>query len=215
MPARCQTEYLRIYFFDVLILSSVVILGFIKFLGPYYMLLITKRRKIGAICGHTIYAVTKSEMITIPNSSVQCNMAYSKNEKRSFVNSACKCNMSLVPLRRLMKTAFRVKHCPSVYRENLCHCLFVVTFVNNIPSNSLCLGSLYLNYLLLFLLIHPSFVNLRPPLQFKLVSVSPVVICQFLSDEAHKMHPLLCSIINICTLLFAFFLVSITCRGYF
>ncbi|KAE8719953.1 Phosphoinositide phosphatase SAC2 [Hibiscus syriacus] len=58
------------------------IIGFVKFLGPYYMLLITKRRKIGAICGHIIYAITKSEMITIPNTSVQSNMAYSKNEKR-------------------------------------------------------------------------------------------------------------------------------------
>ncbi|KAK8524737.1 hypothetical protein V6N13_015750 [Hibiscus sabdariffa] len=58
------------------------IIGFVKFLGPYYMLLITKRRKIGAICGHTIYAITKSDMITISNSSVQSNIAYSKNEKR-------------------------------------------------------------------------------------------------------------------------------------
>ncbi|KAM7471900.1 hypothetical protein LguiA_010083 [Lonicera macranthoides] len=58
------------------------IVGFIKFLGPYYMLIITKRRKIGTICGHPVYAVTKSEMIPIPNSTVQSNMAYSKNENR-------------------------------------------------------------------------------------------------------------------------------------
>ncbi|XP_017218650.1 phosphoinositide phosphatase SAC2 isoform X3 [Daucus carota subsp. sativus] len=58
------------------------IVGFVKFLGPYYMLLITRRRKIGVICGHAIYAVTKSKMITIPNSAVQSNMAYSKNENR-------------------------------------------------------------------------------------------------------------------------------------
>ncbi|KAA8541594.1 hypothetical protein F0562_022746 [Nyssa sinensis] len=58
------------------------IVGFIKFLGPYYMLLITKRRKIGTICGHAVYAITKSEMIPIPNSSVRSNMAYSKNENR-------------------------------------------------------------------------------------------------------------------------------------
>ncbi|XP_068658480.1 phosphoinositide phosphatase SAC2-like [Aristolochia californica] len=58
------------------------IIGFIKFLGPYYMLLITKRRQIGAICGHMVYAVTKSEMIPLPNSSVQSNMTYSKNENR-------------------------------------------------------------------------------------------------------------------------------------
>lgn len=58
------------------------IVGFIKFLGPYYMVLITKRRKIGEICGHAIYGVTKSEMIPIPNSTVQSNMANSKNENR-------------------------------------------------------------------------------------------------------------------------------------
>ncbi|KAL2539056.1 Phosphoinositide phosphatase SAC2 [Abeliophyllum distichum] len=58
------------------------IIGFIKFLGPYYMLLITKRRKIGTICGHAVYAIAKSEMIPIPNSTVQSNMDYSKNENR-------------------------------------------------------------------------------------------------------------------------------------
>nr|XP_010917403.1 phosphoinositide phosphatase SAC3 isoform X1 [Elaeis guineensis] len=58
------------------------IVGFIKFLGPYYMLLITKRRQIGAICGHTVYAVTKSEMIALPNSTMQPDMANSKNENR-------------------------------------------------------------------------------------------------------------------------------------
>ncbi|KAL0415007.1 UNVERIFIED_CONTAM: Phosphoinositide phosphatase SAC2 [Sesamum latifolium] len=58
------------------------IVGFIKFLGPYYMLLITKRRKIGTICGHAVYSVAKSEMIPIPNATVHSNMAYSKNENR-------------------------------------------------------------------------------------------------------------------------------------
>ncbi|KAL4178813.1 hypothetical protein AMTRI_Chr13g117040 [Amborella trichopoda] len=58
------------------------IVGFIKFLGPYYMLIITKRRQIGAICGHTVYAITKSEMIAVPYSTAQNNMAYSKNENR-------------------------------------------------------------------------------------------------------------------------------------
>ncbi|KZV27550.1 hypothetical protein F511_04601 [Dorcoceras hygrometricum] len=56
------------------------IVGFIKFLGPYYMLLITKRRRIGTICGHAVYAIEKSEMVPIPNATVQSNMAYSKNE---------------------------------------------------------------------------------------------------------------------------------------
>jgi len=54
--------------------------GFIKFLGPYYMVVITKRRKIGAICGHTVYAVSKSEMISLQNPSVQSNI----DENRSL-----------------------------------------------------------------------------------------------------------------------------------
>ncbi|KAM7253613.1 hypothetical protein ACFE04_021767 [Oxalis oulophora] len=58
------------------------IVGFVKFLGPYYMLLITRRNKIGTICGKTIYDVSRSEMITVQSSSVQYNEAYSKNEKR-------------------------------------------------------------------------------------------------------------------------------------
>lgn len=63
--------------------------GFIKFLGPYYMLLITKRRLIGAICGHNVYGVSKCEMIPLPNSSVQSSIANSRNENRSLVNSDC------------------------------------------------------------------------------------------------------------------------------
>ena len=77
-----------------------VILGFIKFLGPYYMLLITKRKKMGVICGHAIYAITKSEILAIPNSTIASNMDCSKNENRSFVNSACKCEMYLVFFRK-------------------------------------------------------------------------------------------------------------------
>ncbi|KAE8710454.1 Phosphoinositide phosphatase SAC4 [Hibiscus syriacus] len=52
------------------------IVGFIKFLGPYYMLLITNRRQIGAICGHNVYAVSKSEMIPLPNSTVNSSINY-------------------------------------------------------------------------------------------------------------------------------------------
>ncbi|KAI3833518.1 hypothetical protein MKW98_024517 [Papaver atlanticum] len=58
------------------------IIGFVKFLGPYYMLLITKRRQIGCIGGHAIYAISKSEMIPIPHPTLRTNMAFSKNENR-------------------------------------------------------------------------------------------------------------------------------------
>lgn len=58
------------------------IVGFIKFHGPYYMLLITKRRKIGAICGHTVYAIAKSELISIPNSFVRPSKIDLRSENR-------------------------------------------------------------------------------------------------------------------------------------
>ncbi|CAN1287333.1 Phosphoinositide phosphatase SAC2 [Linum perenne] len=61
------------------------IVGFVKFLGPYYMLLITQRRKIGAICGHSIYAITRSEMIPVP---VRSNMTNSKDENRHTLKSS-------------------------------------------------------------------------------------------------------------------------------
>ncbi|CAN1136073.1 Phosphoinositide phosphatase SAC4 [Linum perenne] len=63
------------------------IVGFIKFLGPYYMLLITKRRRIGVICGHNVYAVSKSKMIPIQNSSLQADIVDSKNENRHHLQS--------------------------------------------------------------------------------------------------------------------------------
>ncbi|KAL2250988.1 UNVERIFIED_CONTAM: Phosphoinositide phosphatase SAC3 [Sesamum indicum] len=58
------------------------IVGFIKFLGPYYMLLITKRRQIGAICGHNVYAISKTEIIPLPNPAVRSTMINYKNENR-------------------------------------------------------------------------------------------------------------------------------------
>jgi len=56
--------------------------GCIKFLESYYLILVTKRRQIGCICGHAIYCIDESQMITIPHSSVQTDVATSKNELR-------------------------------------------------------------------------------------------------------------------------------------
>ncbi|KAJ4908053.1 Phosphoinositide phosphatase SAC4 [Raphanus sativus] len=58
------------------------IVGFIKFLGPYYMLVITERREIGEICGHRVYEVAKSEMISLQHSSFLGNIANSRDENR-------------------------------------------------------------------------------------------------------------------------------------
>lgn len=58
------------------------IVGFIKFLEPYYMILVTKRRQIGTICGHIVYGISESQIITVPHSTVLTNLSNSKDEQR-------------------------------------------------------------------------------------------------------------------------------------
>ncbi|VVA19722.1 Hypothetical predicted protein [Prunus dulcis] len=58
------------------------IAGCIKFLESYYLILVTKRRQIGSICGHAIYSIDESQLITIPHVSMQTDIAHSKTELR-------------------------------------------------------------------------------------------------------------------------------------
>ncbi|OVA11474.1 Synaptojanin [Macleaya cordata] len=58
------------------------IAGCIKFLESYYLILVTKRRQIGCICGHAIYAIDESQLITVPHVSIQSDVAHSKTEQR-------------------------------------------------------------------------------------------------------------------------------------
>ncbi|KAL0699609.1 hypothetical protein Bca4012_055731 [Brassica carinata] len=58
------------------------IIGFVKFLGPYYMLVIKRRMKVGYICGHTVYGVAESQMIMIPYSPSEMTGADSSAERR-------------------------------------------------------------------------------------------------------------------------------------
>lgn len=58
------------------------IAGCIKFLESYYLLLVTKRRQIGSICGHAIYSIDESQIIAIPHATVQTDVAHSKTELR-------------------------------------------------------------------------------------------------------------------------------------
>nr|CAB3469861.1 unnamed protein product [Digitaria exilis] len=58
------------------------IIGFIKFLGPYYMLIITEQRQIGDIFGHPVYQVTKTAMIELSNSKTRPKLTDSKDENR-------------------------------------------------------------------------------------------------------------------------------------
>ena len=80
------------------------------------MIIITKRRKIGTICGHTIYGISKSKMIPVPNSTVPSKLPYSKDENRSFVHSACKCNVYMVLLRRNVRVASSTRNSLNVLR---------------------------------------------------------------------------------------------------
>lgn len=57
-------------------------LGCIKFLESYYLILVTRRRQIGCICGHAIYSIDESQLITIPHVSIQTDVAHSKTELR-------------------------------------------------------------------------------------------------------------------------------------
>ncbi|GFS32319.1 phosphoinositide phosphatase family protein [Actinidia rufa] len=59
------------------------IAGCIKFIESYYLIMVTKRRQIGYICGHAIYSIDESQLITIPHASIQTDIAHSKNELRS------------------------------------------------------------------------------------------------------------------------------------
>uniref|UniRef100_A0A669DJQ6 FIG4 phosphoinositide 5-phosphatase n=1 Tax=Oreochromis niloticus TaxID=8128 RepID=A0A669DJQ6_ORENI len=47
------------------------IVGFVRFLEGYYIVLITKRRKMADIGGHSIYKIEDTTMIYIPNDSVR------------------------------------------------------------------------------------------------------------------------------------------------
>ncbi|XP_077566614.1 polyphosphoinositide phosphatase [Stigmatopora nigra] len=51
--------------------SAVGIVGFVRFLEGYYMVLITKRRKMADIGGHSVYKIEDTTMVYIPNDSVR------------------------------------------------------------------------------------------------------------------------------------------------
>lgn len=46
------------------------------------MILVTKRKQIGSVCGHAIYSIKESQFITIPHVSIQSDLAHSKTELR-------------------------------------------------------------------------------------------------------------------------------------
>lgn len=58
------------------------VVGFIKFLKCYYMLLVTKRLQVGTLSGHAIFTVAESRLIAVPHPTVQTDVAVSQDENR-------------------------------------------------------------------------------------------------------------------------------------
>ncbi|XP_057340189.1 polyphosphoinositide phosphatase isoform X2 [Microplitis mediator] len=53
------------------IVSAFGIVGFVRFLEGYYIILVTKRRRVAVIGHHTIYKIEDTSMIYIPNDTVR------------------------------------------------------------------------------------------------------------------------------------------------
>ncbi|XP_066600542.1 polyphosphoinositide phosphatase [Prorops nasuta] len=53
------------------IASAFGIVGFVRFLEGYYIIVVTKRRRVGVIGHHTIYKIEDTSMIYIPNDNVR------------------------------------------------------------------------------------------------------------------------------------------------
>nr|CAH7715536.1 unnamed protein product [Callosobruchus chinensis] len=53
------------------VISTFGIVGFIKFLEGYYVILITKRRRVAVVGHHTIYKIEDTTMVYIPHESVR------------------------------------------------------------------------------------------------------------------------------------------------
>ncbi|KAK9726856.1 hypothetical protein RND81_05G241900 [Saponaria officinalis] len=70
------------------------IVGFVRFLGPYYILLITKRKEVGRVCGHPVYSISEYKMIPIPHTNVMSYMNNSERENR------CKKLLLLVDIKK-------------------------------------------------------------------------------------------------------------------
>ncbi|XP_076844224.1 polyphosphoinositide phosphatase isoform X2 [Brachyhypopomus gauderio] len=67
-------------------LTAFGIVGFVRFLEGYYIILITKRRKMADIGGHSIYKIEDTTMIYIPNDSVRVTHPDEARYLRMFQN---------------------------------------------------------------------------------------------------------------------------------
>uniref|UniRef100_H0V1T8 SAC domain-containing protein n=1 Tax=Cavia porcellus TaxID=10141 RepID=H0V1T8_CAVPO len=77
--------------------SAVGVVGFVRFLEGYYIVLITKRRKMADIGGHAIYKIEDTNMIYIPNDSVRISHPDEARYLRIFQNVDLSSNFYFSP----------------------------------------------------------------------------------------------------------------------
>jgi hypothetical protein len=61
------------------------LLGFIRFTGPYYMLLITKRSQVAMIGGHFVYSIDHTEMIPLTTTNSRFKADVKNSEEARFL----------------------------------------------------------------------------------------------------------------------------------
>uniref|UniRef100_A0A673MGC5 SAC domain-containing protein n=1 Tax=Sinocyclocheilus rhinocerous TaxID=307959 RepID=A0A673MGC5_9TELE len=77
--------------------SAYGIVGFVQFLEGYYIVLITKRRRMADIGGHSIYKIEDTNMIYIPNDSVR--VTHPDEARYSYdLSHSLQCNMTLLQM---------------------------------------------------------------------------------------------------------------------
>lgn len=107
--------------------------GFIRFLEGYYIILVTKRRKIAVIGSHSIYKIEDTAMIYIPNDSSKPPHPDEQRYAKMFLAIDLSTNfyysysydvthtlqMNMAPPRKLAPALFPKPVTAAVYQSNL------------------------------------------------------------------------------------------------
>lgn len=57
-------------------------MGFIRFLKGYYIIMVTKRKRVGKLCQHSLYQASKIEMVPLFTAAHDAN----RDDENNFVN---------------------------------------------------------------------------------------------------------------------------------
>jgi len=71
------------------------VVGVIRFLEGYYLILVTQRRRVGTLAGHAVYAIDDTEVLPLPHSSVRLALT---PDEQAAEKCACVAAVSTVSL---------------------------------------------------------------------------------------------------------------------